>query len=128
MILELERVPCQGWCYAMGDQVILERSERMVPVIKELEVESPHLWEGVRDDETLGGTKMTPGVGDGTRVIHLVWVIKAGQDTQVVDDGQVVGQWEVVEDSVGQRDDGAQVWEPGGGCVTKITVKGESNK
>lgn len=88
-----------GWCYAIGDQDIPGMSEWMLPVAKEAEVSRRCLWEGAMDLDGVGGTKVTSRVGDGSQVVNWVWIIKAGPDSLVVHDGQVVGQWEVVENA-----------------------------
>lgn len=43
------------WCYVVGDQVIPGMSERMLPIMKDVEVYGSCLWEGVPDSEGAGG-------------------------------------------------------------------------
>lgn len=62
--------------YVVGNQVIPGMSERMLPIMKEVEVDGWCLWEGVTDSEVVKGAWMIPGVGDGSRLVH--W---AGQRT-----------------------------------------------
>lgn len=87
------------WCYAVGDQVIPGMSEWTLPVAKEEEVARPCLMEGVLDPGRVEGVRVTPEVGDGSHVVHWVWIINTGPDSLVVYDGQVVGQWELVEEA-----------------------------
>lgn len=69
----------------VGNQVVPGMLEKMLPVTKEMEVNSPT------------GRRSLTRVRDGSQLVHWVWVVNSGMDSLVKQDTQVVGQWEVVE-------------------------------